>query len=332
MKEKFLIGYEDIISMDNLLSAWREFVVGKRSKPDVMDFSLDLMDNILQLHSELGNKTYRHGGYESFYITDPKLRHIHKASVRDRLIHHAVYRRLCPLFEKIFIPDSYSCRLGKGTHKAVVRLESFIRKSGRNNTIVCWTLKCDIKKFFASVDHGILLKILSRYIDNGDILNLLAGIIGSFENKPGKGLPLGNLTSQLFANVYMNGFDWFAKHRLKAKYYIRYTDDFIILSDNRSLLVGNLESINGFLRDELKLSLHAEKVSIKTASSGLDFLGWVNFTRHRVLRKKTKQRMIGRIMDNPRPETLASYLGLLKHGNAFKLKQELLNSYWLWKN
>lgn len=331
MKKKFLISYNDVISSDNLLSAWREFVVGKKSKPDVLDFSLNLMDNILQLNGELANKTYRHGDYKSFYVTDPKLRHIHKASVRDRLVHHAIHRQLYQFFAKIFIADSYSCQTGKGTHKAVARFKIFANRSSRNNTTSCWALKCDIKKFFDSIDHAVLLKILSEYIADNDVVNLLAEIVESFETEPNKGVPLGNLTSQLFANVYMDRLDQFIKHNIKARYYVRYADDFCILSTDKGLLIRNLRLIGDFLQNELKISLHPKKVFIKTVASGVDFLGWVNFPHHTVLRTKTKRRMMNRIKENSTPETLASYLGLLKHGDTFGLKQKVLNDYWMWE-
>jgi len=330
-KKDFLVNYDDIISVDNLLSAWKEFIVGKKSKPGVLDFSLNLIDNILQLNDEFANKTYRHGGYKSFYITDPKLRHIHKASVRDRLVHHAIYRQLYPFFAKIFIADSYSCQLAKGVHKAVARFKIFTRQSGRNNTTTCWVLKCDIKKFFESIDHDVLLKILSEYITDSNIINLLAEIVRSFEVKLNKGVPLGNLTSQLFTNVYMNRLDQFVKHNIKAKYYIRYADDFVFLSHDKAWLENTLIEVRNFLWDRLRLQLHPNKASISTVASGVDFLGWVSFPKHRILRTKTKRRMMSRIKESPTPETLASYLGLLKHGNTFQLQEELLNNYWFWQ-
>ncbi len=331
MKKKFLVNYDDIISADNLLSAWREFIAGKKSKPDVSEFSLNLIDNILQLNNELANGTYRHGGYKSFYINDPKLRHIHKAIVRDRLVHHAVYRQLYPFFENTFIADSYSCQPGKGTHRAIARFKVFASQSSRNNTATCWVLKCDVRKFFESIDHAVLLKILGEYVADDDIISLLAEIVKSFEAKPNKGVPLGNLTSQLFANVYLNKLDQFVKHKIKSKHYIRYADDFVILSCDRSSLVKDLQLIGDFLRAELKIEMHPKKVFIKTAVSGVDFLGWINFPHHAVWRTKTKRRMLRRIKENPILATLMSYLGLLKHGNTLKLQQELRNEYWLWE-
>ena len=321
MKSILCHKYEDIISIKNLLLAWQEFVKGKRNKKDVQIFQFRLMDNILQLHYDLKDKTYKHGGYQQFKINDPKPRTIHKASVRDRLLHHAVYRILYPFFDKTFISDSYSCRNNKGTHRAINRFREFGYIVSKNNTRTCWILKCDIKKFFASVDQDILIGILQDYIQDKNIINLLKEIIFSF--KP-NGLPLGNLTSQLFANIYLNELDQFVKHKLRIKYYIRYADDFVIFSGDREKLQNLIPEISDFLQNKLKLQLHPNKVFVKTLSSGVDFLGWVNFSDHKVLRSKTKNRMFKKIQNNPSTETLNSYLGLLKHGNAHKVVEKLI--------
>lgn len=330
-KKKLLIKYNDIISTDNLLLAWQKFIKGKKSKLDVLEFSFNLFNNILQLHNELANKIYEHGGYKDFYITDPKLRHIHKARVRDRLIHHAVYRQLYPFFAKTFIADSYSCQLDKGTHRALRRFECFARIASQNHSKTLWVLKCDIRKFFENIDHAVLLKILSEYIIDKEIIRLLSKIINSYERKPNKGLPLGNLTSQLFVNIYMNKFDQFVKHKLKAKYYVRYADDFVFMSDDKEKLTEYLNKVNEFLKNELKLKLHRNKIQIKTINSGVDFLGWIIFPHYRVLRTKTKKRMLNRLRINSKQESLASYLGLLKHGNTHNLQQKIVNDYWFWE-
>ncbi len=324
--------FNDIIGLDNLLSAWEEFVRGKRDKADVQLFARHLIEQLNVLHESLQSKTYHHGGYQSFFITDPKTRHIHKANVRDRVLHHAVYRILYPFFNTTFISDSYSCRQEKGTHKALNRFRDLSRAVSRNHTRTCWVLKCDIRKFFASVDQNILLGILNLYISDRDILRLLENIIRSFHSgRAGKGLPLGNLTSQLLVNIYMNEFDQFVKHRLRAKHYIRYADDFVLLSDDKLWLEEQIPKIENFLRDVLRLSLHPDKVYICSLASGLDFLGWVHFPDHRVLRSATARRMRKRITESPTPETLQSYLGLLGHGNTQILQQELLAEYWLWR-
>lgn len=310
--------FEEIGSLENLFEAWREFLNGKRNKLDVQEFSLHLADNIFSLHRDLINRAYRHGGYSSFKISDPKPRNIHKAPVRDRLLHHAVYRVLYPHFDRKFISDSFSCRLEKGTHKALNRFRAFGYKVSKNNTKQCWVLKCDVQKFFASVDHQILLKILREHLDT-NTLWLCERVIESFEVAPGQGLPLGNLTSQLFANIYLNELDQFIKHGLREKYYLRYADDFAIFSQDKEHLTGILPKISGFLTDNLKLKLHNDKVFIRTIGSGVDFLGWVHFPDHRVLRTATKRRMLRRIKRSPSSETLNSYRGLLKHGNTKKL-------------
>ena len=305
---------------------------------------MNLIDNIYSLHHDLKSKTYKHSSYQPFKINDPKPRDIHKAIVRDRLLHHVIYRILYPYFDLRFIYDSYSCRKGKGTHKAIYRFESFIRKASRNNTRTCWVLKCDIRKFFANIDHQILKEILSKSLFDADILWLLGQIIDSFNSNTNishsvnvqysysaiaryeyHGLPLGNLTSQLLVNIYMNEFDQYVKHKLKVKYYVRYADDFVILSEDGKYLEIILKQMKEFLEDNLKLNLHPDKVSIKTIASGIDFLGWVHFPRHRVLRTATKRRMFRNLKNNPKKESLNSYLGMLWHGEGYKLEQEILS-------
>lgn len=306
--------------------AWKEFVVGKRGRPDVQEFELGLMENIISLHHELAAKAYTHSPYQAFNISDPKPRNIHKATVRDRLLHHAIYRVLYPFFDKTFIADSYSCRLRKGTHKAMNRFKGFAARVSQNNTRTVWVLKCDIRKFFASIDQSILTKIINNYIPDPDIRWLVAQIIKSFySTQPNKGLPLGNLTSQLLVNIYMNEFDQFAKHKLKARYYIRYADDFVILSTDKKWLEAILSKMDDFLRETLGLELHSTKVSIATLASGIDFLGWVHFPDHRVLRTVTKRRMLRNIkLQKGKNKNIQSYLGLLSHGNAKGLEQEIL--------
>lgn len=318
-------SYEDIISVENLLSAWHEFLRGKRNKRDAQEFQHALMDNILALHRDLKAKTYTHGAYHAFNISDPKPRNIHKASVRDRLLHHAIYRTLYTFFDKKFIADSYSCCIGKGTHRAMNRFRAFAYRVSKNHTRTVWALKCDIRKFFASVDQKILMCIIARYVGDPDIVWLIGQVVRSFNSGvSGKGLPLGNLTSQLLVNVYMNEFDQFVKHNLKAKYYVRYADDLVFLSHDKQWLESLLPSIAEFLHSRLALSLHPDKVYIKTFASGVDFLGWVHFLDHRVLRTVAKRKMLREIRSKSgKEETVQSYLGLLSHGNAAKLRERI---------
>jgi retron-type reverse transcriptase len=314
--------FEEIINIENLLQAYKEFVKGKKNRMDVLEFSFMLMDNLIELRDDLANHTYKHQDYQEFKINDPKPRVIHKAVVRDRILHRAVYRILYPFFDKKFIVDSYSCRNKKGTHRAIKRFEEFAQKVSKNNTKQCYILKCDIKKFFASVDQDILLQILGKHINDKNTLDLLKEIIFSF--KLG-GLPLGNLTSQLFANIYLNEFDQFIKHKLKEKYYIRYADDFVIFSQDKNHLENLIPPIKDFFKNVLDLTLHKDKVFIEKLKSGVDFLGWLNFFDYRILRKGTKKRMLRNLKENYKLETVNSYLGLLKHGNAYKITEILKN-------
>ena len=219
-------------------------------------------------------------------------------------------------------------------HKALNQFQSFGRKASLNHTKTAWVLKCDVRKFFASIDQGILIGILRERILDRDVLWLLERVIESFYSplpalpleKRGRkpGLPLGNLTSQLLVNIYMNEFDQFAKHRLKAKYYIRYADDFVVMSQDREWLKGILIEIGKFLDGRLHLKLHPKKVSIETIASGVDFLGWVHFPDHLVLRTVTRKRMFRNIRAKEgKKETVQSYLGLLSHGNAFGLEKQI---------
>ncbi len=332
------ISYNTIISTDNLLLAWKEFLKGKKNKKDVQEFQMNLMDNIISLQNDLTSKTYSHGGYTAFNISDPKPRNIHKATVRDRLLHHAIYRILYPYFDTQFIHDSYSCRKWKGTHRALNRFKDFGRKVSKNNTRQCWILKCDVRKFFASIDHKILLEILTYHILDKDTLWLLNQVISSFSSSPliydisyiKKGLPLGNLTSQLLVNIYMNQFDQYVKHRLHQKYYIRYADDFVFFSHNKHELHNLLQYIVVNLKERLNLTLHPNKIHIRTLSSGVDFLGWVHFPHHRVLRTVAKRGMLKGLRGSPTRETIQSCLGLLSHGDTYELRNSI--KVWLYSS
>ena len=309
--------FDKIISLENLFFAWRQFRRGKRSKHEVQEFEFNLENNIFQLHQELKDKTYRHSKYTSLYVTDPKLRHIHKAYIRDRIVHHAVHNIVYPIFDRNFIHDSYACRLGKGTHRAVSRLEEFIAKNGANNTIPVYYLKCDVRKFFDSISHVVLFDILKLHIFDSETLELLKNIIDSFVHSPQRGLPLGNLTSQLFGNVYLNEFDHFVKHGLKMRHYIRYCDDFIILSTDVIKLAEFIPKLSEFLAERLRLELHPKKVILWKYRQGIDFLGYVILPHHRVLRTMTKQRLFRKI----NKENKSSYFGILKHCNGYKIQR-----------
>lgn len=316
--------YQYTTSIENILNVWRHFLSGKRRKRDVIQFQFNLADNLAALYHELESKTYIHGPYSVFTIADPKPRIIHKATVRDRVVHRLIYKTLYWHFHFRFIHDSYSCRLSKGSHKAIERFNSFARRASQNHTRTCYVLKCDIKKFFANIDQKILSKILERQIADDDLLWLIKQVVSSFySTQPGIGLPLGNLTSQLFANTYLHEFDMYVKQELRVKYYIRYADDFVILSDSRDYLDKLLPFFKNFLQSKLHLTMHEYKVFIKTYASGVDFLGWVNFPHHRQVRTVTKKRMLRKLEGWPKKETVNSYRGLLSHGDTYKLWKNL---------
>lgn len=338
------------VSVPNLLSAWNEFKRGKRKKRDVADFEFHLEDQIFSLHRELVSKTYTHDSYDSFFVSDPKRRHIHKASVRDRVLHQAVFRALYLIFDKHFIYDSYSSRIGKGTHAGVERLAIACQKVTENWRKPTYVLKCDVRKFFDSIDHNILRELLSRKITDPEMLWLLDIILASFEKEKGcgKGLPLGNVTSQLFANVYLNELDQFAKHVLKAQHYFRYCDDFVITHSDRIFLEKALERIRVFLSENLCLELHPDKVEIRKIRQGVDFLGYVILPRVKVIRTSTKRRILkktkvvgqdfqsGKISEEMLEGIIASYMGVFSHcrsGGVKKsimkvIKRDGLNPYW----
>ncbi len=341
--------FEKIISLENLFAAWDKFKSDKQNKQDVQLFEWQLEQNIFQLHRELKTKQYKHSPYASFWIQDPKQRHIHKAAVRDRVLHHAIFTILNPLFEESFISHSFSCRIDKGTHKGIKTLKDIARRVSGNTRKPCFALKCDIKKFFDTIDHDVLFAIFAKKIKDFDTMWLLREIIESFFSKYSnlferKGVPIGNLTSQLFANVYLNEFDQFIKHNLKIKHYLRYTDDFVILAENRRHLEKLIIPINSFLKQKLHLELHPNKVSIRKFGQGIDFLGYVVLPHHLQLRTKTKNRVFrklemrikeykdGRIVYKTVEQSLQSYLGVLSHADTYVLNQQLKNQFWFWLN
>lgn len=339
--------FPQIASLENLFTAWEEFKVDKRHKEDVQAFEFSVEQNLFRLHRDLISGRYKHQAYTGFYIRDPKVRHIHKAAARDRVMHHAIFRVLNPIFDKTFINNSFSCRVGKGVHKGVLAVERMIRAESRNFTRPCFALKCDVQKFFDSVDHQVLLSILEKRIADAEVRTLLHQVIESYASGQTnlfdrQGLPIGNLTSQLFANVYMNEFDQFIKNTLRIRHYARYTDDFVIVSTDKKYLEDLLVPIREYLGTSLKLKLHPKKISIRACHQGIDFLGYVALPHHKLIRAKTKRRIFrklksrisqyrsGLISENALSQTLQSYLGILSHANTHQLTQDLKNQYWFW--
>lgn len=339
--------FPSISQTEPLFRAWDGFRKGKGGRKDVQEFERNVEQHILALGRDLRDGTYRHGAYHPFTICDPKPRSIQKALVRDRVIHHAVFAALNPVFEPTLFAHSYSCRKGKGTHRAVNTLNTWLRAVSHNSHRPCFALQCDIRKFFASVSHAVLIDILRRRVKDSRVISLLQEIIGSFQSghltpTGPVGLPIGNLTSQLFANVYLNELDVYLKHDLRVRHYVRYTDDFAIVSNNRQELERLIAPIRLFLQGQLLLDLHPRKVKIRMFRQGIDFLGYVLLPHHRVLRTATKRRMYrkmrerisaqkaGRLSAEGVEQSLQSYLGVLSHANSFHLSQDLQNQCWFW--
>lgn len=324
-------NYKKLTQPENIFNSFYGFLAGKKKKKDVIEFYIHLEDNLFALSQNLQSMSYQPGGYESFYVRDPKLRLIHKASVRDRIVHRLVSRGLEEIFEPAFIENSYSSRKYKGTHKGVKALRKMALGLSGNNWQTVWALKCDIKKFFASVNHKILLEILSRKIQDNNFLLLIEKIINSFPS----GIPIGNLTSQIFSNIYLNELDLFVDQELTVKDYVRYADDFVILSENRSYLESLLPKIADFLKSKLNLTLHPNKTIFRKFRSGIDFLGYIIFPTHILPRTKTKRRLVrkiqekikkykeGKITKDRLNQTIQSYLGYLKHANSYAFRQRL---------
>jgi len=286
-----MVSYEEIYAWPNLLRAWRKAAKGKRGGSSAAAFEYKLADNLLALQQELLEETYRPGSYTHFYIKEPKQRKISAAPFRDRVVHHALCNVIEPTFEKLFIPDSYANRVGKGTHKAVDRLQYFCKKKR-------YVLRLDIVKHFPSIDHAILLDNLSAQIHDSKICDLIKTIIdsgqGIFNDEydsylfPGddlislcrpKGLPIGNLTSQFWSNCYMHPLDCFIKRELACKYYLRYVDDFALFSDSKEELWEWKLAIKAKLA-ELRLRFHEHSAQVTPVNHGVPWLGFVIYPNH----------------------------------------------------
>jgi len=300
-------------------------------------FEDKLEDNLFELHDKLVNFKYKHGDYESFKIYDPKIRIIHKAQVIDRVVHTLAANELERLYKPIFIKSSYACIKNRGIHKALYDLVKCSQKASINNKYNFWYVKCDIRKFFNNIDQIVLWEILNKKIKNKNFLWLIKQIIVSHNfGKVDKGLPLGNFTSQWLANIYLNELDYFVKHKLKIKYYLRYADDFIFFGHKKTDLLKSLCSIIEFLDKNLKLKIHENKIVIKKCGSGMDFVGYKVLPHYVIIRKRIKKKMINKtkrvkeqldkgILSNWQYcQTVNSYLGWLKHCNGYNLTNQII--------
>jgi len=337
--------YEKIRSLDNLRLAFRKARKGKSKKNYVIEFEADLENELLKLKQELETLTYKPKPLKTFIIRDPKTRRISASHFRDRVVHHALCNIIEPIFDKTFICDSCANRKKKGTSYAMKRFDKFFRKvtsngkllknSKNNNMVMGYVLKADIKHYFDTVDHEIMIKIIRKKISDEKVIWLIEKILDKYNSKlKGKGMPIGNLTSQFFANVYLNGLDYFVKHNLKAKYYLRYVDDFIILHKSKGKLLLWKWLINNFLKS-IKLELHPEKSKIIPLHKGIKFLGFRVFYYYKIPKKSNlikiekiikelefdlKENLITK---NNLIDTLNGWNSYLLLGNTYKLRKNI---------
>ncbi len=322
--------YNEVISLKNLILAWKKARKGKTKKACVKKFEENLDYNLKVLYYELKYLIYKPEPLKIFIIYDPKTRKISKSAFRDRIVHHALCNIIEPIFDKIFIYDSCANRIGKGTLFAIKRFEQFKRKVTDNLSKEAFCLKADIKHYFQEVNIKILLKIIRKKIKDEKVMELIKLILANFDKN--KGMPLGNLTSQFFANVYLNELDYFITYRLKTKYYIRYVDDFVILHKSELQLVEWKEKIEKFLKGRLNLELHPEKSKIINLSKGVDFVGFKIFYYHRLLRKRNIRKIKQKIQEfreckisqEKFAEILNGWNAYSKWGNCYTLSRKLI--------
>ncbi|MEM9887845.1 MAG: RNA-directed DNA polymerase [Bacteroidota bacterium] len=299
--------YSKITTFQNLLLAAKKAQARKRSQPSVANFNFHLEKRLFQIQKELKEQSYQPQAYKEFYILEPKPRMISAAPYEDRVVHHALCNIVAPILENSMIYDTYANREGKGTHKAILRYQAF----SKNNE---YALKCDVRKFFPSIDHEILKQEIRKKIGCSKTLWLIDKIIDNsnpqeehlvyfpqddlFSPHQRKlGLPIGNLTSQLLGNYYLNAFDHFVKEQLQCKYYLRYVDDFVILEDDKQQLLNIKSKIAGFLAN-YRLILHPNKSRVYPTKDGLTFLGHRVFPAFRLLKSENIRRFRKRTRRN----------------------------------
>lgn len=262
------ISYDELFSLYNLFRAWRRFRRGKTRKKDIINFEQHLEDNLFNLHEALGQDTYKHSAYEYFQIFDNKKRDISKAVVRDRIVHQVIYDYLSEIFEPEFIADSYASRMDKGSYQAINSFRYFI-KLNFSAQRPCFVLKCDVRKYFDNIDHDVLLRLIREKVVDDKTFSVIQKIIKSYFPLGGcRGIPLGNITSQIFANIYLNALDQYVKKELGCRFYVRYNDDFVIVSESLRWLGEVREKIIVFVRERLLLSIPLEKTSLRKITWG----------------------------------------------------------------
>lgn len=347
--------FEQVVDYDNLYRAYLNARLCKRYRYEVLNFSAHLEDNLVKLQKELIDRTYTLGKYREFYIYEPKKRLIMAQPFKDRVVQWAIYQVLNPVFAQGYITDSYACIKERGTHKAVKRLHYWLRQVGKKPEKY-YFLKLDISKYFYRIDHDVLMGILKRKIRDDDMIFLLDKIVNSSETNfglpPGKspgevkrsdgvsekGMPVGNLSSQMFANLYLNELDQYCKRTLGIHFYVRYMDDVIILHQDKDQLHEWKRIIDTFLKEKLQLDLN-EKTCIRPITLGVEFCGYKIWNTHIKLRKSTALKMkrnlkklqkeyaAGEVTVEEAKQTISSYLGILKHCDSYSLKRTIFGEY-----
>lgn len=279
------------LGLGSIWKAWFAFRKGKRMTEEMHEFQYHLETNLCRLYEDLNSGTYRHGQYKHFVVCDNKRREISVSSIRDRIVHRLLYDHLVPLWDKTFIYDAWSCRKGKGLLGAIQRTQQFLKSYHR-----AYIWRADLQKFFDNVDQRVLFELLKIRISNKKVLNLIREVLKSYRtHTEGIGMPIGNLTSQIFSNIYLNELDRFVKHKLKPKAYLRYGDDFILLEMDEEELKNMRIEIIDFLSTTLKLKLHSKNDLIFKAKHGLKFLGVQIWSSGRRLSKRNKTRIASRL-------------------------------------
>lgn len=309
--------YQQICSIENLQLADAIAQKGKMKQPGVLSHNKYREKNIQALHLMLVNKTYKTSAYTTFKIYEPKEREIFSLPYfPDRITHHAVMNILEPIFVSTFTADTYSCIKTRGIHAAA----NAVKKALKNISGTRYCLKLDVKKFYPNVDHEILKQLLRKIIKDGDLLWLLDEIIDSAD-----GLPIGNYLSQYFANFYLTYFDHWMKEQKHVKYYFRYADDLVILSDSKPYLHQLLSEVGNYLQDNLKLTVKDNYQIFPVDARGIDFVGYVFRHTHTLLRKSIKQNFARMLANNKNAQSIASYNGWALHCNSINLLKKLLH-------
>ncbi|HNU96979.1 MAG TPA: reverse transcriptase/maturase family protein [Candidatus Portnoybacteria bacterium] len=350
-----IIAAEKIFSYENLLKQYYQCRKRKRNTINAIKFEMNLENELLKLQKELETQIYNPGRSIYFVVTKPKPREIFAAGFRDRVVHHVLVDYLEPIWEPKFIDQSYSCRKKRGAHKAIEDLKKYLRIITNNHRRPAYYLQLDIRSFFMSLDKDILFALINKRVKNSKVLWLAKKIIfhdpttnyyckskmsllklipshkSLFGVAKSQGLPIGNLTSQFFANVYLNEMDQFVKHQLKIKYYLRYVDDLVILSENKEELKIWRDRIDKFLQEKLKLKLHPQKQILQEVNKGINFVGGIIRMDYVLMRKRVINNLRQRLLNfNQCPittremlSTINSYYGQFKNCNTFHLRKKL---------